>query len=229
MPNIFIGHPFRERFPVERFQGIFNQLPFGVLFGDRLKTNHLLTKVKSFIRWADYCVFDLTRWNPNVMLEVGLAEGMKQRQKEYYILLNTKWSGDLPSDIKGFGRIEYESYDFNPDHGLGHHLVTQLLSKEPLVQQIWKSIPEAGDGVIKRVLALRILGDMRHRNQKIIALKDVQRLARRTGLKKSDCEDVLKALAKPGRYRFLERKSMSRRNPTYSLGKALFKRTNEPE
>jgi len=36
---------------------------------------------------VDYCIFDISTWNPNVALEIGLAEGLGV---DYYILLNRR-------------------------------------------------------------------------------------------------------------------------------------------
>ena len=52
-------------------------------------------------------LFDITTWNPNVALELGLAIGL---QKEFYILFDpTKEEAEVPSDIRGRERIQYES------------------------------------------------------------------------------------------------------------------------
>jgi hypothetical protein len=50
-------------------------------------TKHLLGILTSYIKAADYCIFDISTWNPNVALEIGLAEGLGA---EYYILLSVR-------------------------------------------------------------------------------------------------------------------------------------------
>ena len=62
-------------------------------------------------------------------LELGLAEGLKKKPgKTYYILLNTKRSNEVPSDIRGIQRLEYTSYDFKAEVGLADQLVNYILS-----------------------------------------------------------------------------------------------------
>src|SRR3989304_10261600 len=92
MPKVFVGHPFGGRFPTKKFRGIFKSLPFTVIYGNTdLQTRHLLTIMKSNISKSDFSIFDLSDWNPNVALELGLAEGVKRKaNKNYYILLNTR-------------------------------------------------------------------------------------------------------------------------------------------
>ena len=107
LPDVFVGHPFASRFAVKKFRAIFRILPFNVIYGNTdLQTRHLLTIMKSNITKSDFSIFDLSDWNPNVALELGLSEGLKKKAgKDYYILLNTRRSGDVPSDIRGLQRL----------------------------------------------------------------------------------------------------------------------------
>lgn len=155
MPNVFVGHPFAGRFAVKKFRTIFRGLPFNVIYGNTdLQTRHLLTIMKSNIARADYSIFDLSNWNPNVALELGLAEGLKKKPaKNYYILLNTRRSKEVPSDIRGIQRLEYTSYDFKHEVGLGDQLVSYVLAKEYWVKKDlegsaggWQGPEEADDG-----------------------------------------------------------------------------------
>jgi hypothetical protein len=121
LPKVFVGHPFAGRFPVKKFRKIFKELPFDVIYGNTdLQTRHLLNIMKGNISKSDFSIFDLSDWNPNVALELGLAEGIKRKSaKAYYILLNSRRSGDVPSDIRGIQRLEYTSYDFKAEVGIG--------------------------------------------------------------------------------------------------------------
>ncbi len=109
MANVFVGHPFGGRFPVTKFRKIFKELPFNVIYGNtHLQTEHLLSIMKTNMSKADFSIFDLSDWNANVALELGLVEGLKKRAaKNYYILLNTRRSKEVPSDIRGLQRLEY--------------------------------------------------------------------------------------------------------------------------
>ena len=44
--------------------------------------------MRNSILKADFCVFDLSDWNSNVALELGLAQGLKKKPgKDYYTCL----------------------------------------------------------------------------------------------------------------------------------------------
>lgn len=77
MANVFVGHPFGGRFATSKFRKIFKALPFNVIYGNtHLQTEHLLSIMKTNITKADFSIFDLSDWNPNVALELGLVEGL---------------------------------------------------------------------------------------------------------------------------------------------------------
>jgi len=135
-PKVFIGHPFKKRFPVETFRSVFQSLPFVVVYGNTdIETRQLLKILKNHIQSVDYCIFDLTFWNPNVALELGLVEGLKLSPlKNYYILLDSRKSKDVPSDVKGLQRLEYTKYDFSSS-GLGNQLLV-LLKKESISKKL---------------------------------------------------------------------------------------------
>src|SRR5271156_616142 len=110
-PNVFVGHPFANRFPVKKFRKIFKELPFKVIYGNTdLQTEHLLDIMRDNVTKADFSIFDLSDWNPNVALELGLTQGLRKKPgKPYYIVLNTRRSENVPSDIQGIQRLEYTS------------------------------------------------------------------------------------------------------------------------
>jgi len=194
MPNVFVGHPFAGRFAVTKFRRIFKDLPFKVIYGNTdLQTQHLLSIMKGNITKSDYSIFDLSNWNPNVALELGLAEGLKKQPgKNYYIVLNTRRSSEVPSDIRGIQRLEYTSYDFKPEVGIGDLLSRYILSKEYWVKRIWKAIPEVGKGAKKRVMALRILAHFREHAK--LTTDNLKVIARGTRLRETDREEVVDTL-----------------------------------
>src|SRR5207249_4689680 len=120
MPTVFVGHPFANRFATKKFRKLFKELPFKVIYGNTdIQTEHLLDIMKRYINDSDYSIFDLSDWNPNVALELGLPEGLRKKAlKQYYILLNTRRSNEVPSDIRGLQRLEYTRYDYKPEEGL---------------------------------------------------------------------------------------------------------------
>ena len=56
-------------------------------FADEQITNqHVLVKVKNYVRDYDISLFDITGWNPKrQLMKLGIAEGLGKR---YFILLN---------------------------------------------------------------------------------------------------------------------------------------------
>lgn len=81
------------------------------IFADEKITNmHIMKKIETFIRGSDFCVFDISGWNPNVTLELGFAMALGD---EWYIALDPSKTEvrEVPSDLRGLDRIEYSSYD----------------------------------------------------------------------------------------------------------------------
>jgi len=215
-PSVFVGHPFAGRFAVGRFRRIFQELPFKVVYGNTdLQTKHLLTIMKGNIGKADFSIFDLSDWNPNVALELGISEGLKRKPgKEYYILLNTRRSREVPADIRGLQRLEYTSYDFKPQSGLGDQLIQFILAKEYWVKRIWRDIPTAEKGEKKRLLALRILSHLRDHEK--LTSENLASLSRGTRLRLPDRNYVIEVLR---RHRLLRKLRNAR---AYTRGRQLF-------
>lgn len=110
--SVFVACPYRM-FPLDDYKRVFSNIskkhPVVFKFADEQVTNqHVLEKVLTYIREHDFSLFDITGWNPNVSLELGIAVGSG---KKYFILLNTHLDAnkDAPSDIKGIDRIQYSS------------------------------------------------------------------------------------------------------------------------
>ncbi|MEM7645182.1 MAG: hypothetical protein AAF366_22160 [Pseudomonadota bacterium] len=110
--NVFVAHPYKT-IPIDDYRNAFAELKKDLgaikfVFADEEITNqHILDKIEKMIVDSDVSLFDVTTWNPNVALELGLAMGLK---KDYYILFDpTKEDSEVPSDIRGRERIQYES------------------------------------------------------------------------------------------------------------------------
>lgn len=85
---------------------------FGVkfIFADEKITNmHILQKIISYIRGSDFSLFDISSWNPNVTLELGIALASSD---DWYICFNPDKTDikEVPSDIRGLDRIQYTSF-----------------------------------------------------------------------------------------------------------------------
>jgi hypothetical protein len=80
------------------------------IFADEKITNmHILQKIISYIRSSDFSIFDISGWNPNVTLELGIAIADSDN---WYICFNPDKTpvDEVPSDIKGIDRIQYTSF-----------------------------------------------------------------------------------------------------------------------
>ena len=74
LPNVFVGCPYSRPFNFDAFKVALDRIPFRWYYADtRLTTKHLLGVLTSYIKAVDYCVFDISTWNPNAALEIGLA------------------------------------------------------------------------------------------------------------------------------------------------------------
>jgi len=100
-------------FPLDDYKvamaSVGKELDVKFLFADeQITALHVIQKITNYIREADFCLFDITGWNPNVTLELGIALGLGKR---HYILFNPNHdtSQDVPSDIKGIDRLQYAS------------------------------------------------------------------------------------------------------------------------
>ncbi len=109
--TVFVGYPYR--IPAEDYRPVFQSVgeeyDVTFVFADAELTNkHILEKIAEMISATDFSLFDITYWNPNVALELGIAYG---RGLDYYILFDpTKEAADVLSDLRGIDRIEYQTY-----------------------------------------------------------------------------------------------------------------------
>ena len=110
--NVFVACPYML-FPLDDYKATFASVSkaYNVEFrfaDEQITNQHVLSKITNYIRDAEISLFDITGWNPNVALELGIAVGLGRR---YFILLNHKLdqNKDVPSDIKGIDRIQYSS------------------------------------------------------------------------------------------------------------------------
>src|SRR5271165_4742312 len=109
--SVFVACPY-TLFPLpdykKAFEAVAKAYPVTFTFADERITNQqILAKISNYIREHDISLFDITGWNPNVALELGIAVGMNRK---YFILLNTYIDNrEAPSDIRGIERIHYAS------------------------------------------------------------------------------------------------------------------------
>jgi hypothetical protein len=193
LPSVFVGCPYGRKFPFQSFKATLDRVPFRWYYADtHLATKHLLGILTSYIKAVDYCIFDISLWNPNVALEIGLAEGLGV---EYYILLNKNLSKGVPADIQGLQRIEYDSPSGLKSGDLLPNIVKYLVKEHTHPKNIYNSLT-TDNRDMKFYFALGVLAHLR--DNKRFSRDDGLRLARGTYLRKDAKESVLDSLQELG-------------------------------
>jgi hypothetical protein len=149
-PQVFVAYPYS--FPADDYREVFNSIrdDFGVefVFADEQITNkHILVKIVGMIEAAAFSLFDITTWNPNVALELGVAVGA---ELDYYILFNPAQGDEgVPADLGGIDRIQYSSYS-ELREGLARLMTQQFGAPEAEEDR-----PQAGGEVSVQLDSLR--------------------------------------------------------------------------
>ena len=80
-----------------------------VFADEKITTLHILQKIADYIRSSRFGIYDISGWNANVTLELGLAYGLNEKA---YIISNPKQhqAGEVPADLRGIDRIQYTSF-----------------------------------------------------------------------------------------------------------------------
>ena len=164
LPKVFIGSPYDGR-SLPPLRKVFKDIPFQNAFAaDFLRNMHLLKICEELINWADFCIFDVSNWNPNVTLELGMAQGLG---KDYYIICNSRRSRSVPSDIKGIQRLTFSSYELLNNKreinksGLWYKLMTQIGNDRNIISPLWDRFDDTKIGQKQRLYAARILSTLR--------------------------------------------------------------------
>ena len=111
--QIFAAYSYRL-YPKADYRRVFQDLKkaFQVefVFADEKITNlHILQKIANYIRESRFGIYDISGWNPNVTLELGLAFGLTE--KTFIAIDPSKTDiNEVPSDLRGMDRIQYGSY-----------------------------------------------------------------------------------------------------------------------
>lgn len=111
--QVFVAYPYRT-YNKSDYRRVFDELEkaFDIefMFADEKITNlHILEKIQNYIQSSQFGIYDITTWNANVTLELGLAMGMGERA---YIAFDPKKTdiNEVPSDLRGIDRVQYSSY-----------------------------------------------------------------------------------------------------------------------
>lgn len=155
--QVFVAYPY-SLYDKKKYRRAYERAgaDYGVNFffaDERITNMHILLKIRRQIEIADFSIFDISGWNPNVSLELGMAYVLPN--VSWYICYNPSQNArhDVPSDIRGIDRIEYENLS-----NLEDELII-LLDQEYPRQQV-KPLRDHEEQMRKRVLSLlRDTGD----------------------------------------------------------------------
>lgn len=110
-PQVFVAYPYN--FSKADYRRVFKEVgkayEVDFTYADEKITNkQILEKIETMIEEAEFSIFDITTWNPNVALELGIARG---QGVDYYILFSPNTDqGDVPADLGGIDRLQYDDY-----------------------------------------------------------------------------------------------------------------------
>jgi len=110
--QVFVAYPYAiPRADYRRpFQVVGKAFNVNFVFADeKISDLHILEKIRGYIRDSVFGVYDITGWNPNVALELGLAFGLG---KTAYIAFDPSKtaSDEVPTDLRGMDRLQYSSF-----------------------------------------------------------------------------------------------------------------------
>ncbi|WP_447976758.1 hypothetical protein [Candidatus Nitrospira bockiana] len=111
--QVFVAYPY-TLYPTADYRRPFKDLAkaFNVTFvfaDEKITTLHILQKIADYIRSSRCGIYDISAWNANVTLELGLAYGLNEKA---YIVANPKQhsANEVPADLRGLDRIQYTSF-----------------------------------------------------------------------------------------------------------------------
>ncbi len=109
--TVFVAYPysFSRNDYRESFAAVGKEFEVTFLYADEQITNRqILDKIKGMIEQSTFSIFDITSWNANVALELGIAVGLDE---DYYILFDPSHDEtDVPSDLGGIDRLQYDDF-----------------------------------------------------------------------------------------------------------------------
>lgn len=136
-PTAFVGCPYSPKASYEALKKALQRVPIEFIYADSsIKTKHVLDRIRAGIVRADFCLFDITDWNANVTLELGLAEGLN---KDYYVAFKPGRGPrkEPPSDLKGLQRFQYSSVQGFAAESLTYQLNMKLVQKCTHPRYVW--------------------------------------------------------------------------------------------
>jgi len=194
-PSVFVGCPYSPKKNFEKLREALDRLPIEFVYADSaIRTQQVMKRIRRGITRTDYSLFDITGWNANVTLEVGMAEGLN---KDYYILFRPgKGSkSEPPADLKGVQRFQYRKLDGLSSECLTYQLIEHLVRKLTHPRNIYDQLG-GPDRDKMFVVAMRVLAHFK--KAKILRREDLRGLIRGTWLRQNSVEEILRLLKDRG-------------------------------
>lgn len=113
--TVFVAYPWRiytNRAAYKKAYTILEKpLAVSFVFAEaRISSGTILDKIIGMIEEADFGIYDVTGWNPNVTLEYGIARGMAATAFVAFNPDRTEMA-DVPTDVRGYDRLQYSDFD----------------------------------------------------------------------------------------------------------------------
>lgn len=189
-PSVFIGCPYTPVRTFTKLRQALDRVPIEFLYADSsISTQHVLERIRRGITRTDYSLFDITDWNANVTLEVGLAEGLN---KNYYILFRpSRKKSEPPADLKGLQRFQYNEFNGLSHDSLTYQLNMHLVRKLTHPRYIYDQL-SGHDRDKMFAVAMRILAYFK--NATILRRQDLRQITRGSWLRQDSIDEVLRLL-----------------------------------
>src|SRR5262245_57641252 len=102
--QVFVAYSY-NLYPRADYRKVYQELgrAFQVKFvfaDEKITTLHILQKIADYIRGSRFGIYDISGWNANVTLELGLAFGLNERA---YIAIDPSKTTvtEVPADLRG--------------------------------------------------------------------------------------------------------------------------------
>jgi hypothetical protein len=194
-PSVFVGCPYRPKRAFEKLREALDRLPIEFVYADSsIRTQQVMERIRRGITRTDYSLFDITGWNANVTLEVGMAEGLN---KDYYILFRPGQGSksEPPADLKGVQRFQYTKLEGLATESLTYQLMEHLVRKLTHPRNIFDEL-SGPDRDKMFFFAMRILAHFK--KGKILRREDLKALIRGTWLRQNSVDEILRLLKRRG-------------------------------
>ena len=186
-PHVFLACPFDNN--MAKLIEELGLLPWIIHpANEKITSDHLLVKITKDLKLCDFAVFDISGWNANVCLELGLAKGLNIK---YYILNNNSLNRDAPSDIKGIERIDYNWNRTKNVASLFGQIKDGIFKKQFLTIKVWQQLKHLNKAEDKFTLFLYVLSKF-NGVKKQITLSEIKRLAKGMHFRQEDFDEITK-------------------------------------